>query len=51
MSLYHQNLAHAANQNVLLEANLQTLKKDFEEERDDLLKEIADLKEKYEETT
>ena len=51
MSLYHQKLAQAANQNVLLEANLQTLKKDFEEERDDLLKEIADLKEKYEETT
>jgi|TARA_X000000368_G_scaffold192929_1_gene152161 hypothetical protein len=51
MSLYHQKLAQAANQNVLLEAKLQTLKKDFEEERDDLLKEIADLKEKYEETT
>ena len=51
MSLYHQKLAQAANQNVLLEAKLQTLKKDFEEERDELLKEIADLKEKYEETT
>ena len=51
VSLYHQKLAQAANQNVLLEAKLQTLKKDFEEERDDLLKEIADLKEKYEETT
>ena len=51
MSLYHQKLAQAANQNELLEAKLQTLKKDFEEERDDLLKEIADLKEKYEETT
>ena len=51
MSIYHQKLAQAANQNVLLEAKLQTLKKDFEEERDDLLKEIADLKEKYEETT
>ena len=51
MSLYHQKLAQAANQNLLLEAKLQTLKKDFEEERDDLLKEIADLKEKYEETT
>tara|TARA_Y100001970_G_scaffold241641_1_gene305374 strand:+ start:3367 stop:3558 length:192 start_codon:yes stop_codon:yes gene_type:complete len=51
MSLYHQKLAQAANQNVLLEAKLQTLKKDFEEERDDLLKEIADLKEKYEEST
>ena len=51
MSLYHQKLAQAANQNVLLEAKLETLKKDFEEERDDLLKEIADLKEKYEETT
>ena len=51
MGLYHQKLAQAANQNVLLEAKLQTLKRDFEEERDDLLKEIADLKEKYEETT
>ena len=30
MSLYHQKLAQAANQNVLLEAKLQTLKKDFE---------------------
>ena len=51
MGLYHQKFAQAANQNVLLEAKLQTLKKDFEEERNDLLKEIADLKEKYEETT
>ena len=39
--LYHTKLAAALNQNVLLEAKLQTLKNDFEKERNDLLEQLA----------
>ena len=41
VSLYHSKLATALNQNVLLEAKLQTLKNDFEKERNDLLEQLA----------
>ena len=44
VNLYHTKLASALNQNVLLEAKLQTLKNDFEKERQELLAEIANLK-------
>jgi len=44
VNLYHSKLAAALNQNVLLEAKLQTLKNDFEKERNELLEEIANLK-------
>ena len=46
VNLYHSKLAAALNQNVLLEAKLQTLKNDFEEEKKSLLEEIANLKDK-----
>ena len=43
VNLYHTKLAAALNQNVLLEAKLQTLKNDFEKERNDLLEQLANL--------
>ena len=46
VNLYHSKLAAALNQNVLLEAKLQTLKNDFEKEKKLLLEEIANLKDK-----
>ena len=44
INLYNSKLAAALNQNVLLEAKLQTLKNDFEKERSELLEQIANLK-------
>ena len=41
VNLYHTKLAAALNQNVLLEAKLQTLKNDFEKESNDLLEQLA----------
>ena len=46
VNLYHTKLATALNQNVLLEAKLQTLKNDYEKEKNQLLEEIANLTEK-----
>ena len=45
VNLYHSKLATALNQNVLLEAKLQTLKNDYEKEKTELLEEIANLTE------
>ena len=45
VNLYHNKLAAALNQNVLLEAKLQTLKNDYEKEKNQLLEEIANLTE------
>ena len=39
--LYHNKLAAALNQNVLLEAKLQTLKNDFQKEKNELLEQLA----------
>ena len=44
VNLYNSKLSSALNQNVLLEAKIQTLKNDFEKERQELLAEIANLK-------
>jgi len=44
VNLYHTKLAAALNQNVLLEAKLQTLKNDFEKEKNELLEQLANLK-------
>tara|TARA_Y100001951_G_scaffold38540_1_gene30355 strand:+ start:241 stop:420 length:180 start_codon:yes stop_codon:yes gene_type:complete len=46
VKIYHQKLANALNQNVLLEAKLETLKSDYEEKLNDLLQENANLKDK-----
>jgi|TARA_X000001036_G_scaffold427842_1_gene456928 predicted nucleic acid-binding protein len=45
VSLYHNKLAQSYNQNVLLEARIQTLKQDYEKEKMDLLQQIANLQE------
>ena len=44
VNLYNSKLSSALNQNVLLEAKLQTLKNDFDKEKQELLAEIANLK-------
>ena len=41
VNLFHNKLAAALNQNVLLEAKLQTLKNDFEKEKNELLEQLA----------
>ena len=51
VNLYHTKLAAALNQNVLLEAKLQTLKIDFEKEKNDLLEQLANLTDNNGETT
>ena len=43
VNLYHTKLAAALNQNVLLEAKLQTLKNDYEKEKNELLEQLANL--------
>ena len=51
VNLYHTKLATALNQNVLLEAKLQTLKNDFQKEKDELLEQLANLTESNGSTT
>jgi len=45
VNLYHQRLSNTLNQNVLLEAKLETMKNDFEKDKMDLLQQILELKE------
>ena len=51
VNLYNSRLSAALNQNVLLEAKLQTLKNDFEKEKHELLEQIANLTESNGSTT
>ena len=51
VNLYHTKLAAALNQNVLLEAKLQTLRNDFQKEKDELLEHLANLTDSNGETT
>ena len=51
VNLYNTRLASALNQNVLLEAKLQTLKNDLEKERNELLEQLANLTDNNGETT
>ena len=51
VNLYHTKLAAALNQNVLLEATLQTLRNDFQKEKDELLEQLANLTDSNGETT
>jgi len=46
IKLYHTKLASLTNQNVLLEAKLQTLSQDYKEQIEALLEENVNLKEK-----
>ena len=45
VNLYHQRLSNTLNQNVLLESKIETMKRDFEEEKTILLQDIAELQE------
>jgi len=47
INLYHQKISQLSNQNILLEAKLQTLTKDFEDEKNQLLSSNLELQEKY----
>jgi len=49
MRLYNQRLASVTNQNILLEAKLQTLSEDFDQEKSQLLEANLELQNKYEE--
>ena len=51
VNLYHSKLATALNQNVLLEAKLQTLKNDFQIEKNELLEQLANLTDSNGDTT
>ena len=51
VNLYHTKLAAALNQNVLLEAKLQTLRNDFQKEKNELLEQLANLTDSNGETT
>ena len=51
VNLYHSKLATALNQNVLLEAKLQTLKNDFQKEKNELLEQLANFTDNNGETT
>tara|TARA_B100000575_G_scaffold294144_1_gene308250 strand:- start:3774 stop:3953 length:180 start_codon:yes stop_codon:yes gene_type:complete len=46
VKIYHQKLANALNQNVLLEAKLETLKQDYEEKINNLLQDTANIEDK-----
>lgn len=48
IKIYNQRLSALTNQNVLLEAKLQTLTQDFLEEKNNLLQENLELQEKCE---
>ena len=47
IGLYNQKLATVSNQNVLLEAKIQTITQDFLEEKTKLLDNISELQKKY----
>ena len=49
VTLYHRKISQLTNDNVLLEAKLQTLSKDFNEEKTVLLENNLELQEKYDE--
>ena len=46
VKLYHQKLAQLSNENLLLEAKLQTLMKDFMDEKNQIMTENLELQEK-----
>tara|TARA_B100001996_G_scaffold378294_1_gene362252 strand:+ start:2047 stop:2274 length:228 start_codon:yes stop_codon:yes gene_type:complete len=44
VGIYNQKIAQLTNQNILLEAKLESLTKDFETERENLLMQLMDKK-------
>ena len=49
VNLYNQKISTLTNQNILLEAKLQSLTKDFEEQKNVLLTENLNIQNKYDE--
>ena len=49
VNLYNQKISALTNQNILLEAKLESLTKDFEEQKNVLLTENLNLQNKYDE--
>jgi hypothetical protein len=49
VSLYNQKISALTNQNILLEAKLQSLTKDFEDQKNILLTENLNIQNKYDE--
>jgi len=49
VNLYHQKISALTNQNILLEAKLQSLTKDFEDQKNILLTENLNIQNKYDE--
>ena len=47
IGVYNQRISALSNQNILLEAKLASITKDFQEEKDLLLKANLDLQKKY----
>ena len=47
IQIYNAKLAQLPNQNVLLEAKIQTLTQDFLDEKNDLLANLKELQEKH----
>ena len=47
IQIYNQKLSTISNQNVLLEAKIQTITQDFLEEKTELLKQIKELQDKH----
>tara|TARA_Y100001938_G_C7999756_1_gene384041 strand:- start:590 stop:817 length:228 start_codon:yes stop_codon:yes gene_type:complete len=49
IQIYNQKLSAISNQNVLLEAKIQTLTQDFLEEKTELLKQLKEIQDKHDE--
>ncbi len=49
VNLYNQKISALTNQNILLEAKLQSLTKDFEDQKNILLTENLNIQNKYDE--
>ena len=47
ISIYNQKLSTISNQNVLLEAKIQTITEDFLEEKTELLRQLKEIQDKH----
>ena len=47
ISIYNQKLSTISNQNVLLEAKIQTITQDFLEEKTELLRQLKEVQDKH----
>ena len=47
ISIYYQKLSTISNQNVLLEAKIQTITQDFLEEKTELLRQLKEIQDKH----